>query len=314
MPELVFHLTPAAPFRLDLTAWALRRRPENEIDLWDGTFYRRTFFPARSAVAVSVRQVGAVDKPRLEITAASKKPLGSHEDALRGLLDRTLGLRVDLTAFYEIARRDAKIGPMVKRFAGFRPPRFPTAFEAITNAVACQQLSLTVGLIILNRLARTQGKESGAAGIGSWSPAILPSPRQLAAADPSELHKIGFSQRKTHALINIAERFVADQDHFGELEPLDDAAVFTRLLSLRGIGRWSAEYVMLRGLGRLNVFPADDVAGQKNLHRWLGLRKIPSYDRARRLLAGWHPYEGLLYFHFLLSNLEAHGIVHGAAE
>ena len=59
--------------------------------------------------------------------------------------------------------------------------------------------------------------------------------------------------------------------------------------------------------GRLNVFPADDVAGVRNLHRWLKLRKIPDYKRARRLLSRWYPYEGLLYFHFLLAKLDSLG-------
>ena len=66
---------------------------------------------------------------------------------------------------------------------------------------------------------------------------------------------------------------------------------------------------MLRGLGRLNVFPGDDVAGQKNLHKWLGLRKTPDYEKACKLLSRWHPYEGLLYFHFLLASLDARGLL-----
>jgi DNA-3-methyladenine glycosylase II len=71
---------------------------------------------------------------------------------------------------------------------------------------------------------------------------------------------------------------------------------------------------MLRGLGRLNVFPADDVAGVRNLHRWLKLRKIPDYKRARRLLSRWHPYEGLLYFHFLLAKLDSLGFLQDLTE
>ena len=62
---------------------------------------------------------------------------------------------------------------------------------------------------------------------------------------------------------------------------------------------------MLRGLGRLNVFPADDVAGQKNLLHWLNLRKSPTYEKARRAVSRFHPYEGLLYFHFLLAKLDS---------
>ncbi|MGH7907080.1 MAG: DNA-3-methyladenine glycosylase family protein [Candidatus Binataceae bacterium] len=223
-------------------------------------------------------------------------------------METTLGLRTDLTPFYQLAEQDAKIGKLVRRFAGFRPPRFPTVFEALANAIACQQLSLAVGIILLNRLARAHG-----GGLSTGSPmAAFPSPEQIAKAHPEQLCELGFSHRKAHALIGIAKQFVSGGDRFGNFGRLDDATALNRLLALRGIGRWSAEYVMLRGLSRLHVFPADDVAGQKNLHRWLGLRRTPSYERVRQLLVRWHPYEGLIYFQFLLANLEARGLVHGA--
>jgi DNA-3-methyladenine glycosylase II len=51
---------------------------------------------------------------------------------------------------------------------------------------------------------------------------------------------------------------------------LNDAGAVTRLLELRGVGRWTAEYVLLRGLGRTHIFPGDDVGARNNLQRWLG--------------------------------------------
>jgi DNA-3-methyladenine glycosylase II len=303
LPEIRFELRPAGPFRLDLTAWALRRRPENEIDEWDGRFYRRIFFVARAPILVSVRQAGSIDKPRLEVTACSANSLKRRRETLTATLERTLGLRVDLHAFYEMADHDAKIRTLVHRFIGFRPPRFPSIFEAMVNAIACQQLSLTVGIILLNRLARAYGCGSMT---GRPTPLGFPSPEDIAKLRPGQLSKLGFSRQKAHALIGVASRLSAC-DLAQKLEQLGDALVLKELLQLHGIGRWSAEYVMLRGLRRLGVFPADDIAGQKNLHRWLRLRKIPSYERARQLLARWHPYQGLLYFHFLLANLEERG-------
>jgi endonuclease III len=75
------------------------------------------------------------------------------------------------------------------------------------------------------------------------------------------------------------------------------------LLELRGVGRWTAEYVLLRGLGRLHVFPGDDVGAQKRLARWLGRPNALDYDAVRRAVTKWQPYAGLVYFHLLLDGL-----------
>jgi DNA-3-methyladenine glycosylase II len=65
----------------------------------------------------------------------------------------------------------------------------------------------------------------------------------------------------------------------------------------------------MRGLGRLHVFPGDDVGARNNLHRWLGLAGPLDYDGVRRALAPWSPYGGLVYFHLLLDRLAEAGYV-----
>jgi len=305
--DLRFYLTPRAPFRLDLTVWTLRRRPDNAIDRWDGRFYRRILAFDGLLVEVSVRQTRSSDEPQLEVTAVCERRRPSKlKEKLTAILERTLGLQVDLSGFYEMARDDLKIGALVRRFNGFRPPRFPTVFEALVNAIACQQLTVLVGIMLLNRLARTRGMAFGPSPAAAFA---FPTPEELASARPETLGALGFSRQKASALIRLGRECAGDASHFEALAELDDRQAVTRLLELHGIGRWSAEYTMLRGLGRLNLFPADDVAGVRNLHRWLKLRKIPDYKRARRLLSRWHPYEGLLYFHFLLAKLDSRGFL-----
>jgi len=69
----------------------------------------------------------------------------------------------------------------------------------------------------------------------------------------------------------------------------------------------------LRGLGRLHVFPGDDVGGQKNLQRWLQMTEHLDYEGVRRTLARWSRYGGLVYFHLLLDRLAEAGHVEGVA-
>jgi DNA-3-methyladenine glycosylase II len=78
-------------------------------------------------------------------------------------------------------------------------------------------------------------------------------------------------------------------------------------MDLHGVGRWTAEYVLLRGLGRTNVFPGDDVGARKRLAMWLGRDKPLDYDGVKRAVRRWQPYAGLVYFHLLLAGLVKSG-------
>lgn len=211
--QVTFELRPAPPFRLDLTVWTLRRRPENEIDAWDGRVYRRIFFLGRTPVLTSVRQTGPIDKPRLAVTAISHEAVKGERAGLATVLERTLGLRIDLRAFYAMADKDAKIRGLAHRFIGFRPPRFPSLFEAIVNAIACQQLSLTVGIILLNRFARIHASGS----FVNEPPLAFPLPERVATIRPEQLGELGFSRQKAQALIAIANRLSNGSDRLDRL-------------------------------------------------------------------------------------------------
>jgi 3-methyladenine DNA glycosylase/8-oxoguanine DNA glycosylase len=114
--------------------------------------------------------------------------------------------------------------------------------------------------------------------------------------------------KRGQAIITLARAVAAGHLDLDEFESLDDATAVARLRTLRGVGRWTAEYVLLRALGRLHVFPGDDVGAPKNLQRWLGLLEPLDYDGVQRVLARWQPFQGLVYLHLLLWGLRlGHG-------
>lgn len=296
-------LLPRPPYRLDLTAWALRRRARNRVDQWDGS-YRRTLLVGQRAIPIQVNQVGPVDHPtlRIELQAPGRCRASEREEVARQVTG-LLGLDVDLRGFYEVADRSALTRPLKNRLLGLRPPRFPTLFEAMVNAVANQQLSLESGLTLLNRVADT----FGVGPRGSRGLRAFPSPEAVLAAAPQDLRALGFSGRKADYLLGIAHAIVtgAIDEHGLQVTERDDAV--GQLMSIRGIGRWSAEYVLLRGLGRLDVFPGDDVGARNKLQRFLELDHAPGYDEISERLVPWQPWAGMLYFHLLLDGLVERG-------
>jgi DNA-3-methyladenine glycosylase II len=298
---------PFAPFRLDLTAWALRRRPHNEIDRWDGSTYRRVVsVDVNGAVALSVTQEGTLEAPRLSILMAGKPIDEPAEGLVLHALNGLLGLNVDLSPFAAMAASDPVLGPLAARMLGFRPPRFPTVFEALVNGVACQQLSLDVGIHLLNRLTAERGRflpEDPDRMRG------FPGPEELASAQPDEIRRLGFSHAKAQTIVETAQAIAAGDLDLEGLEQLEDAAAIECLTNLRGIGRWTAEYVLLRGLGRLHVFPGDDVGAHNKLRRLFDIDTDLDHVTVKRLVARWHPYAGLVYFHLLLDSLSESGLV-----
>jgi DNA-3-methyladenine glycosylase II len=307
-----FPIEPSAPFRLDLTVLALRRQAHNAVDRWDAssTYGRALSFDDRP-VALSVRQSGAPDAPLLSVLLNGGSVDERAERLARGALDSVLGLRVDLSAFAAMAASDPVIGPLAERMRGLKPPRFPTVFEALMNGVACQQLSLAVGIHLVNRLTAGHG---AAASDATHDLRAFPEPSALAGLAPEALKRHGFSATKARTIVEAARATVTGDLDLEALHGLEDGAAVERLTSLYGIGRWTAEYVLLRGLGRLHVFPGDDVGARNKLKRLLEIDATLDYEDVRRLVARWHPYAGVVYFHLLLDSLARNTPTHEDAE
>lgn len=117
------------------------------------------------------------------------------------------------------------------------------------------------------------------------------------------------------ALLALARGVDRGEIDVERLARYGDQEAASRLRELHGVGRWTAEYVLLRGLGRLQVFPGDDVGAQKSLARWLGRSGPLDYDGVSRALEKWRPYAGMLYFHLLLDGLStAASVERGAGD
>jgi DNA-3-methyladenine glycosylase II len=304
LQKIVFQLKPVPPFRLDLTVWALRRCPHNLVDLWDGQTYRRVLPVQDHLVEVAVTQTSPVERPLLRVEVREAHLHWERAAIIADLLVKVLGLHADLTPFYHLATADERLRPLVQRWRGLKPPRFPSVFEALVNAIACQQLSLTQGITLLNRLAANYGP----AGPGEREPCPgFPRPADLASLEPEALRRLGFSRNKGTALIELAQGLENGNSGLENFGDLGKSEAMTRLLALRGVGRWSAEYVLLRGLGRWSVFPGDDVGARRHLQTWLEPAEPLDYQGVRRHLARWHPYAGLIYFHLLLNRLAEEG-------
>lgn len=300
--ENVFYVLPVQPFRMDLTVWALRRRKENSYDALDNGVYKRILVIHGKPVLIQIKQIAPTLCPKLEVTLKECKS-DDCSIALQ-IIERTLGVKRNLAAFYRQIAKDENLGSLFKSFEGLKPPRFPSLYEAIVNGICCQQLSLTVGIILLSRLSQKYGQS-----IENEAQKAFPEPDSLAKSSIQELRQLGLSRQKARALIALSEQFLTKPVGFEDLEKLDNESVVERLTGYLGVGRWTAEYVLLRGLGRLESFPGDDKGAGKNLKERLGITRPLSYHEVKSIVSRWHPFEGFVYFHFVIQKLRERGVV-----
>ena len=137
----------------------------------------------------------------------------------------------------------------------------------------------------------------------------FPTPVDLADVQEESIRELGFSRQKARAIKELSTRVADNTVDLARLEGMTNREAIAYLSRIRGIGRWSAEYALLRGLGRLDTFPGDDIGAQNNLQRLFHLVDKPAYDHIRQLTSPWHPYEGVVYFHLLLDKLRVNGVI-----
>jgi DNA-3-methyladenine glycosylase II len=264
---------------------------------------------AGGAVELAARQTGPTERARIEVRVHGPGARAVTKPAVTAALERLLGLRIDMTEFYRFASSQRRLDQLAAKFRGMKPPRFPTVFEALVNAIACQQVTLSLGIQLLNKLAARY-----AVSLADGSAQAFPLPRDLAGRRPEDFRRLGFSRQKGRAMIELAQSIASEQADLEALAGEDDEAAVARLQAHRGIGRWSAEYALLRGLGRTHVFPGDDVGARNRLQHLLKLPQKLDYAAVTRRLRRWRPYAGLVYFHMLLDGLAEAGRLEGVAS
>ncbi|MDQ6893915.1 MAG: hypothetical protein M3167_14680 [Acidobacteriota bacterium] len=299
-----FTLVPARPYSLALTAERFSRFPD-AVDLFDGEEYRR-LLPLRLAALMSVRQEGS---PTRAVLRVSLEGFGAGfpeaRVAAEQVLSRSVGAFTDIAAFERRFRKDPLLGPAIRRFRGLRVAGAPTLWEALVLAVLAQQINLSFAASIRHELVVAFGRRARVGGRRYFD---FPTPARIASAGARGLRGFRLSTSKRDTILRLARGFASGRlDEVG-LSHLSDEGVIERLTRIRGVGTWTAEVALLRGLGRPDAFPAGDLSIVKYLAVGLFGHEAPSTEKAMRELSeNWRPFRSfaLIYMYAQLAHREA---------
>ncbi|MBI5546552.1 MAG: DUF488 family protein [Deltaproteobacteria bacterium] len=299
-------LATRAPFHLEATVRVLQRRPTNLVDLWEQERYLRVLPTSDALVLVEVVNHGTVDDPAVRFSVHGDKLSALAQAALGRTLRRVLGLDVDPEPLQRLAQAEHGLGPTALALRGMRPPRFPELFETFANVVPFQQVSLDSGVAIVGRLVERFGQSLEHDGRRHYA---FPTAQVVAQARLDALKACGLSLRKAETLRRVARAIDSGELTEEGLSRMSsqDAARF--LAELQGIGPWSANLVLLRGMGRLDVFPPADVGVARGLGKLMGLKSKASLGR---VVQRFGAHQGCLYFASLGGSLLAKGLIHAA--
>lgn len=250
--------------------------------------YRRALSADGSVAIVEVSQLQS-DTLDVRITGSARKR------SLQ-LIATMLGTDVDLRDWYRRVKQAPWLARLAKELRGLKPPRYPELWEALCHGIVFQQLSIVAAAAIMRRFVERFSKPIASSSVVLYP---FPRPEAITGARMSALQSVGLSRMKAAYLKDAARSILSGSISAASIETLPTDKAVAALQTIRGIGRWSAAVVLLRGFGRLDVFPPLDAGASRSMKL---LSANPRVDAAK-LLQALDGSRGMLYFHLLLGSM-----------
>ena len=259
----------------------------------------RSFQPSATDTTLKLRlAVNIADTPTIievklgehGLEATSYPPGDDNE--VRKIAEWVLFAELDLKPFYRLVANDPRLAAIVQSLHGVKPLRPASLFEMAVIAITEQQISLAAAYHIRNRLVEGFGTKVD----DLW---VFFKPEALAKASLDDLRSCGLSRQKADYIKGLAERIVAGNIDLDALKNMDDARARETIVGWRGFGRWSADYVLVRGLARPDNVPINDIGIRNVIGEHLGNGKRATAEEVADLLEPYRPYRGLVAFYLL---------------
>jgi DNA-3-methyladenine glycosylase II len=252
--------------------------------------YRRVVRIDGQPVLYGVSEVRDGSESALRARMLKGRNRKNDPSGLQQIVGRQFATELDLTPFYRIARKDGVLGKLVDRFRGMRIPQTPSVYESIVCAILEQQINLTFAHQVKKALIETYGQTVEFEG---QRYNVFPEPHTLSAVTSTDLRELQISGPKAGYIIELSRAIADGRFDLEGLRSVASEPARARLLEHKGIGPWTAEYVCLRGLGKLDHLPSSDVGLRKAIQLFYRLRKLPTSARVEQLgrqWAGWRSY------------------------
>lgn len=202
-------------------------------------------------------------------------------------------LDTDLRPFYRLVKDDALLGPLVKKYKGYRIIGQPDLFESLVWAVLGQQINLAFAYTLKQRFVERYGRQLKHRDQTYYA---FPTPAAVAQIHPEDLLPLQFSNQKARYTVTIAEAFACGQVSKEKLAglPLQEAKEI--LMAIKGVGNWTANYALMKTFRYPDAFPLEDAGVHNAIKNLKNMKAKPTLDTVKRIFKkykGWEAYATL---------------------
>jgi DNA-3-methyladenine glycosylase II len=286
MSEIVIPVRP--PYRFDLALRYFQRSPDEIVDVVrDGRHYR-VFDGGDGPLLIETSPGGPESQPSLAVHI-----LVGNDDGvdLAAALSRLYQAEVDRSSHVHAEPLALKL---VQHFNGLPVVQTVSPWEALVWAIIGQQINIAFAYRLKRAFVEAFGERVASNGHVHYR---FPTLERIGELEHErDLRPLQFSRQKSRYIIELARSILTGELDFDEIATLDDEAASLALQRQLGVGRWTAEYALLRGFGRRNVIPAGDAALKFAVGRHLGLGRLATEDEVRELAERWRPLRGEIAF------------------
>lgn len=296
-------LSVRAPFAFDLALRYLAASPSAVVERVEDGEYVRPVHLAGRWLLLRVREGGGRG-PSILVTLEGRGMSTADLEKASALASRLFATAEDVTPFLRAVRRSPGLAALARRCHGLRPVLIGDPFEALIWAVIGQQVNITFAAKLKRALITCFG---GTLVEGGRRYLLFPAPERLARLRRADLARLQFSRQKADYIIGLSEAVTRGTLDFTTLTGLPTVEAVARLTAFRGVGRWTAEYVLLRGLGDRDALPAADGGLRRVVGEEAGLGRLATEEEVRAIaapLAGWRGYLAF-YWWFTLQERRA---------
>jgi DNA-3-methyladenine glycosylase II len=288
MPKSEFYIVPPFDFQLSIKFCERTRFDKINRD----RRYRLKLLTQidREPVFIEIGCAGTIENP-VGLARWSFPDKGRiKKDKILMLARKILSADVNLVPFYERLSHSEKLRELSSDLRGLKLILTPTPFESAAWAIIGQQVNLTFAHKVKIEMEKKYGRNFLIDGSEYY---LFPEYGKIARARIDSLRKMQFSQRKAEYIIELAKRLVKQENFLETLADLPYNRVIEKLLAVRGIGIWSANYLLMRGVGHLDCLPLGDTGLTRAIKERFGLNQKPDKDKVEKLAEEFKPYRSL---------------------
>ena len=289
MERYITTFTPVAPYDFDLTAsYATYFQGRYAADSYINGVFRRLLEIDGRPYLIRIRSLGTRESPELKAVFEGAGLNDRSVSEAQRQMARLIGVDQDPKPFYLMARKDPFLERLIQRLRGLHIPQTVSVWEALVLAVLGQQISSHVARLFRMRFVRTYGLAIEDNGSTYHA---FPRPEVISKTGVEGLQTIKMSKKKAEYIADIAEGIVSGRLDLESLKKRSDKEILHSLTSIRGIGSWTASWLLIRAFGRPDAFPAGDLALRRTLMHLLKKEENPCKpEDALKISQRWSPF------------------------